>query len=85
MPMAKQRDGVFQRKDRGGWWISYIDASGKRQKEKVVAQTRTQALTALSATKTRVARDLVLGVKAATEIATVDLLARYKRHQKTRL
>ena len=49
MPKAKERDGVFQRKDRAGWWVSYIDASGKRRKEGVTAHTRTQALNALSA------------------------------------
>ncbi|TCK75878.1 tyrosine-type recombinase/integrase [Acidipila rosea] len=85
MPKARERDGVFQRKDRGGWWISYIDASGQRRKEKVVAHTRTQALKVLSAVKTRTERDKVLGVKAASEITTTELLARFKRHQKTRL
>jgi integrase len=85
MPRAKERDGVFQRKDRSGWWISYIDGSGKRQKQKVVAHTRTQALGALSAIKIREQRNRVLGVKAASEISTVDLLTRYKRHQRTRL
>jgi integrase len=85
MPKARERDGVFQRKDRSGWWVSYMDTSGQRRKEKVVGHTRTQALTMLSAIKTRVERDKVLGVKAASEITTADLLTRYKRHQKTRL
>lgn len=85
MPKAKERDGVFQRKDRRGWWVSYVDASGKRRKEKVTAHTRTQALTALSGIKTREEKGRILGVKAASEISTADLLARYKRHQKTRL
>jgi integrase len=85
MPRAKERDGVFQRKDRAGWWVSYIDASGKRRKEKVTAHTRTQALNALSALRTREEKGRILGVKAASEISTADLLARYKRHQKTRL
>src|SRR5208337_4731305 len=85
MPKAKERDGVFQRKDRSGWWVSYVDASRKRCKKKVVAHTRTQALNALSAIKTREERNFVLGVKPASEVATEDLLARYKRHQKTRL
>jgi hypothetical protein len=85
MPQAKERDGVFQRKDRSGWWVSYIDSSGKRRKEKVVAHTRTQALTALAAIKTREEKNRILGVKAVSEIATEELLARYKRHQKTRL
>ena len=85
MPKAKERDGVFQRKDRRGWWVSYIDASGRRHKEKVTAHTRTQALAALSAIRTREEKDRILGVKAASDISTEDLLARYKRHQKTRL
>jgi len=85
MPKAKERDGVFQRKDRSGWWVSYIDASGNRHKEKVTAHTRTQALNALSAIRTREEKGRILGVKAASEISTADLLGRYKRHQKTRL
>jgi integrase len=85
MPKAKERDGVFQRKDRSGWWVSYISASGKRHKEKVTAHTRTQALAALSGIKTREEKGRILGVKPASEISTADLLARYKRYQKTRL
>jgi integrase len=85
MPKAKERDGVFQRKDRGGWWVSYVDASGKRHKEKVTAHTRTQALNALSAIKTREEKNRILGVKAVSEISTADLLDRYKRYQRTHL
>jgi integrase len=85
MPKAKERDGVFQRKDNAGWYVSYVDASGRRRKEKVTAHTRTQALTALSGLKTREEKDRILGVKAASEITTADLLARYKRYQKTHL
>src|SRR5262249_45723200 len=85
MPHARERDGVFQRKDRGGWWVSYIDSSGRRCKKKVVAHTRTQALSALSAIKTREEQGRILGVKPASEITTAELLARYKQHQRTRL
>jgi integrase len=85
MPKAKERDGVFQRIDRSGWWVSYIDASGKRKKEKVTASTRTQAMTALSQIKTRIERDEILGVKSASEITTADLLKRFKSHQKAHL
>jgi hypothetical protein len=48
----------------------------------VAAHTRTQALNALSAIRTREEKDRD---KAASEISTGDLLARYNRHQKTRL
>jgi integrase len=85
MPKAKERDGVFQRKDRSGWWVSYIDASSKRKKEKVTASTRTQAMTALSQIKTRIERESILGVKSASEITTADLLKRFKSHQKAHL
>jgi len=85
MPKARERDGVFQRKDRSGWWVSYVDGSGKRKKEKVTAHTRTQALTALSQIKTRIERERILGVKSASEITTADLLKRFKAHQKARL
>ena len=85
MPKAKVRDGVFQRKDRSGWFVSYIDASGARKKEKVEAHTRTQALTTLSAIKVREERNRVLGVKVASEISTAELLDRYSRYQKSRL
>jgi integrase len=85
MPKAKERDGVFQRKDRSGWWVSYVDASGKRKKEKVTAHTRTQAMTALSQIKTRIERDSILGVKSASEITTADLLKRFKAYQKAHL
>jgi integrase len=85
MPKAKERDGVFQRKDRSGWWVSFVDASGKRRKQKVVAHTRTQALAALSTLKTREERSKFLGVRIASEIKTVDLFARYKRYQASRL
>lgn len=85
MPKAKERDGVFQRKDRSGWWISYVDASGKRKKEKVTAHTRTQAVTALAQIKTRIERESILGVKSASEITTADLLKRFKTHQKAHL
>ena len=85
MPKAKERDGVFQRTDRSGWWVSYVDASGKRKKEKVTAFTRTQAMTALSQIKTRIERESILGVKSASEITTADLLKRFKAYQKAHL
>jgi integrase len=85
MPKAKERDGVFQRTDRSGWWVSYVDASGKRKKEKVTAYTRTQAMTALSQIKTRIERESILGVKSASEITTADLLKRFKAYQKAHL
>jgi integrase len=76
---------VFQRKDAAGWYVSFVDSNGLRRKKRVEAHTRTQALDALSALKTRVQTEVVLGVKHTSEISTENLLTRYKRHQKTRL
>lgn len=85
MPKQPSRDGVFQRSDRAGWYVSFIDSNGIRRKKRVVAHTRTQALDALSALKTKVQTEVVLGVKHTSDISTDELLKRYKRHQKTRL
>ena len=85
MPRAKERDGVYQRPDRPGWWVSYMDASGKRQRRKVQAHTRRQAMDVLSAIRTGEERARTLGVRSASEITTADLLARYTRHQKPRI
>lgn len=85
MPKARERDGVFQRSDRSGWWVSYVDAGGKRKKEKVTAATRTQAITVLSQIKTRIEKERILGVKYVSEITTAELFKRFKTHQKARL
>ncbi len=76
---------MYYRKDRGSWWVSYTDANGERQREAVIAHTRPQAVSARAALMLKSERDRVLGVKEASDITTADLLARYKRHQKTRL
>lgn len=85
MPKARERDGVYQRPDRPGWWISYIDASGKRQRRKVTAHTRRQAMDVLSIIRTQEERARTLGIRPASEITTETLFDRYKRHQKARI
>ena len=85
MPKAKERDGVYYRKDRGAWWVSYIDAAGRRQREAVAASTRPQAVAARAGLMLKAERERVLGVKEPSDIATTELLTRYKRYQKPRL
>jgi integrase len=85
MPQAQKRDGVFQRTDRKGWFVSFIDSNGVRCKRKVEAHTRTQALNALSALKTKAQTERVLGVKHTSDITTANLFTRYKRYQKARV
>ncbi len=80
-----KRDGVFQRKDSPGFYVSYVDAKGVRRKKKVQASTRRQALDVLAAIKTAVQREEILGIKEVSGITTADAMKRYLRHQKTRL
>jgi integrase len=85
MRRAKQRDGVYQRKDRPGWWVSYIDADGERVRRKVVASTRQQACDALRRFKTGEERAKALGVRPDADITTKALIDRFKKYQKTRV
>src|ERR1700739_3912712 len=85
MPKAKARDGVYYRADRRGWWGSYIDATGGRVRQKVVAHTRQQAMDALRRIKTKEETARVLGVRPASDITVEALLERYRRHQKARI
>jgi integrase len=85
MPRAKERDGVYYRKDRGIWSVSYIDAAGNRIREKVEAHTRQQAIDALRRIKTKEELARTLGVRPASEITLEALFERYKRHQKARI
>ena len=67
-PASKQprkggtRDGLYQRKDRRGWWISYLDADGRRRRECAATDYRTAVMRRreiLSA----IARGEILGVR----------------------
>ncbi len=59
--IAKNRDGIYTRKDRPGFWGSWIDASGKRRQRKLEAHTLGVARTLLSAEKARVEKTVTLG------------------------
>ena len=83
MPKAQERDGVYQRKDRPGWWVSYIDAKGERVRRKVTASTRQQARDVLRRFKTGEERVESLGVRPDSDITTRDLIERFKKYQKT--
>src|SRR6059058_4934738 len=41
--MARDGDGIYTRKDRPGYWISYKDADGRRRRRKVEAPNKTKA------------------------------------------
>ena len=43
MPRQRKRDGVFWRKDRKQWWVSYVDAQGKRVREPAILKDGSKA------------------------------------------
>lgn len=85
MPKAKARDGVYYRADRRGWWGCYIDATGTRQRRRLEAHTRQQAMDSLGLIKAEEEKTRRTGVRPASDITLEALFERYKRHQKTRI
>jgi integrase len=83
MAKRKDRDGVFQRKDRQGWWVSYINRDGMRQRQKVEAHTRAQAVAVLGLIKARAEKERELNIRPDDGISTAELMAKYKRYQRT--
>ncbi len=82
---AKDRDGVFTRKDRPGFWASWTDASGKRRKRKLQAHTLQQARTLLAAEKARVDKTVTLGYTPPSAESLEVVSKRFLKHQKARL
>lgn len=86
MAKARVRDGVYGRKDRRGFWVSYIDANGERVREKLKdARTPQQARTALEQIKTKVETEKRLGIREDADITTKELFERFKKYQKPRI
>lgn len=82
---AKARDGICTRKDRPGFWASWMDASGKRRQRKLAAHTLQQARTLLAAEKARVEKTLTLGY-APPSVESLEVVSkRFLKHQKARL
>jgi integrase len=82
---VKDRDGIYQRKDRPGtWWASWIDAHGKRRQRKLEASTLQQARTLLAAEKARVEKILTLGYAPPSEDSLAAVCTRFLKHQKAK-
>lgn len=82
---VKDRDGIYQRKDRPGWWASWIDASGKRRQRKLEAHTLQQARALLNAEKARVEKTVTLGYAPPSAETFGAVAKRFLKHQKARL
>ena len=83
-PKAK-RDGIFQRKDRTGFWISWTDAQGRRRYRKTDAQNITQAKQIRDAELLRVEQARILGLSPPGKETFSEIAARYLQYQKARL
>jgi len=83
--MARNADGVFTRKDRAGFYISYIDAQGTRRKRKTDAKTITQAKLDLASAKHKVREAKALGFSPPAEDTFAAVADRYLTHQRSRL
>src|SRR5262245_57122053 len=84
--MAKRdRDGVYQRPDRPGFFISYTDAAGRRRKKRVYAKNITEAREMRTAFLARVQKQKVLGVTDADDTSFANVVNRYLKYQKPRV
>jgi integrase len=81
----QKRDGIYQRKDRPGFWISWTDAQGRRRFRKTDAQNITQAKSIRSSELLRVEQTRMLGHQPPGKETFGEISERYLKHQKARL
>ncbi len=83
---AKQQwDGIYQRKDRPGWWGSWKDAQGRRRTRKFNVYTLQQAQTALAAEKLRVEEEIKFGKPLLSEDTFNTFADEFLKFQKKRI
>jgi integrase len=83
--MKNQRDGIYARTDRKGYWISWTDAQGKRRRRKTDAETKHQARRALSAELVKVEQAKTLGFTPPGKDSFAEIAERFLAYQKARL
>lgn len=85
MSKTKDQDGVYTRRDRFGFFISYTDVTGRRRKKKTHAANLTEARKIRAALIARVEKQKVLGVTDADDTAFNAVTVRYLKYQKPRV
>lgn len=83
--MPRNGDGIFVRKDRPGFWISYQDAEGRRRKRKVEAPNRTEAGKLRSGYVSGQEKMKAHGVRPPGPETFSDVAQQYLAHQKRRI
>jgi len=82
---TRARDGIYSRRDRPGFFASWIDASGRRRQRKLEAHTLQQARALLAAEKARVEKARTLGYAPPSDEKFAEVCDRFLKHQKARL
>jgi integrase len=82
---VKDRDGVYQRTDRPGWWGSWIDGSGKRRQRKLEAHTLQQARKLLEAERAKADKQRTTGIVEATKASFSEFAKVYIDYQRRRI
>ena len=88
MPKQRKRDGIFWRKDRRQWWVSYVDAQGERVREPAPdAQNHEEAQTYREDKRRQVReqRNLKPGEVLACRDSFADVADKFLAYQKPRL
>lgn len=83
--MPRNGDGIYTRKDRPGYWISFKDCDGRRQRRKVDAPNNETAKLARSAEQIRAEQTRALGFNPPTDIQFSEVAQQYLVHQKARI
>ena len=85
MGRTKDRDGIYQRKDRSGFWGSWTDASGTRHRRRFEGCTLTQARTALAAEKLKVEEEIKFGKPLPSEESFAAFAVEFLKYQERRI
>jgi integrase len=83
--MPRNGDGIYTRKDRPGYWISYKDADGRRRRRKVEAPNKTKAGDLRSGYVSREEIAKAHGVRPAGPETFTKVAQDYLTHQRPRL
>lgn len=83
--MPRNGDGIYTRRDRPGYWISWKDADGRRRRRKVEARNRTEADRLRSGFVSRAECQIAHGVRPAGPELFADVAREYLDHQKPRI
>jgi integrase len=83
--VPRNGDGIYTRKDRPGYFISYKDAEGRRRRRKVAAPNRKKAGDLRSGYVSRSEQEKAYGVRPPGPETFEEVAEKYLVHQKPRI